>query len=254
LLASLATSATLVRYAQWLNLQNRISDSHLDLRGFLEGSEHAPMRWFPCAPSSPFTPEELQRLEIFRVRAREYLKNHGSIETPNQHNLVTKSWSPKIKIETNIYPGKTRAKALYMDFRFLILDNEKSQAKSIINILKRRTQANPLLHRFLDTTKAHIVDDEAFSFNANGKTINLETFTNLKFNTEYFHVGDADQTADMKHINETFEEDSIQQLLFWAVYSKWYPVQCLYASVKDIESETSPILCPDPRIVELTQI
>jgi len=225
-------------------------DEHIDLSGFLEGSPDAPLHWREVDLRSDLRPEEWRSIEAYQLRAREFLLNVKDLGLRSLWSLDINSGGPKTKVAASIYPGRHRAKSLYLDFRHFLAHKEPSKFQRVIKALRRNLDNQDPIQVFLAQLKDKFIEDQNFGIKVSGRNFPMNTLIEIWFNTEFFHAGTQVQLELRQELLKALEEDSAHHLLLWAVVNAAHPVKCLYACVKDMSRDGGlKANCPDPRII-----
>lgn len=231
---------------------------------FLCGSEDITYQWRPDVPVD----RELKRLdwtaiEFFRWRAAEYLSNIDDLELPGllsgstcfPHRLEDSTM--RGKFSTNAWPGRYRAKGLFADFRPLILNNKNDYLGSFNrtkNIVCSATD-DRVLKKFVTETAVRFRSEVArlsvdSNHNEGDREIDLLELLDLWFNTRVFHVGDERQLRRVRDVLSIFEEEGIEQMLFFELVGLAHWVRCLYAVVENTAPSNPFFSCPDALLIE----
>ena len=220
----------------------------IDLAGFLQGGRRLP--WREVAFSPELDAGEWRSIECFQTRAREFLLNASEFRRVNQLHLARDT--PRVRVSVVGYPGRHRAKGLFVDFRHLLADDEPGTFRRTRNIVRRRT-TDEALCAFLDGLNEGFLptrDDPTIEFM--GAACSIEELLRLWFNTEFFHSGDSKQLAARERMLEVLDESGAGPLLFWTVVRTAHPVKGLYACVKELRrGGPLSVRCPDRQVLNL---
>lgn len=223
----------------------------MNLLGFLEGSREVPLRWSSTTLSAEPSPEEWRSIQYFRIRAREYLANVDDLGLGRRRTLSVNSGGERVAVSASSYPGRHRAKSLYLDFRHFVADREPSKFEKVVNLLRRHLRANEPLQKFLPKLKHEFANPQNGNIEVAGDKRPISELINIWFNTEFFHAGRADQMLERERWLKVMEDESVHHLMFWAVVGAAHEVKTLYACIKDLDqSGTRAVNCPDLRIIE----
>ena len=227
----------------------RIGDSQIDLAGFLEGSESLPLQWSGVPLSSELSLQHWESIEHYKLRAREFLSNVGDLNLGASWNLSVDRELTRARAEASGYPGRHRAKSLYLDFRHFTAVKEPANFSKVINILRQCVDDETAL-TFLSQIRREFLVNDDLDIELNGEKLNLSKMLLLWFNTEFFHAGYANQVLERKKWLAVVEDESVAHLIYWAVVRASHPIKCLFACVKDLSQSGGLLLnCPDRRIV-----
>jgi len=227
-----------------------INDPYVNLSGFLEGSSELPMKWRRVELASQPQPKEWSSIEYFQLRAREFLQNVEDLRLPKMWSLSIDTGATKAKIVSNLFPGRHRAKSLYLDFRHFTANDEPSRFPRVVNSLRKNLKKGEPIDDFLVDVKDEFTEQSNYGMEVNGQDLSMSKLIEIWFNTEYFHAGRIARLRERQIWLMKLEADGAQQLLFWAVLSSVQSIKSLYACVKDMHrSEKSTVNCPDPRII-----
>lgn len=228
----------------------RMRDAHLDLKGFLEGNRDHPLQWFSISLAREPTSAEWRSFMYFQLRAREFLANVQDIDLGRFPSLAMNRSAQKASVIASAYPGRHRAKSLYLDFRHFLANREPSHFNKVVNALRRNIAEHQPVQEFLKDLKQQFIASQAPGVEFLGQNLKPEELIDVWFNTELFHAGRPDQNVDRQKWLEILEDDSAHQLMFWLIIRASHEVKCLYACVKDLrEDGARTINCPDIRIV-----
>ncbi len=101
-----------------------IKDLYVNLEGFLEGSPLLPLNWTKCDLDTKPNENEWKSIEYYKIRSREFIQNVEDLKLPSGWSLSGDHDGSKTKVQTNIFPGRHRAKSLYLDYRHFTADKE----------------------------------------------------------------------------------------------------------------------------------
>ena len=130
-----------------------IHDNVINLDGFLEGNSQVPYKWSTLKLESDPSDSEWKSIEYFQIRAREFISNVEDLNLPSLWALESNTEGQKVRIETNTYPGKHRAKSIFLDFRHFVADNEPSKYQRVINVIRKHINNSSPLQLFLEELK-----------------------------------------------------------------------------------------------------
>ena len=228
-----------------------MEDKHINLEGFLEGNEQAPLVWSKLELNSDLTDTEWLSIRHYKIRAREFLQNLEDLKLPRVYSLTIDSSNDIKSVITNLYPGRHRAKSIYLDFRHFIADKEPSKFELVVNIIKSHIDHDHLMQSYLKSLKRSFLQQQNDNITLNGKVLSANKIVNLWFNTEFFHAGDEYQNIDRMEILKSIEYEGGQNILFWSVITSQNHIKHLYACLKDLEeNKCLYINCPDARIIQ----
>lgn len=192
-----------------------------------------------CWENSPFqkqlTDQEWESILYFQFRAIDFLKNIEDLELPNLKTMSGTFEGGKRKYSSDIYPGRHRAKSLYLDFRHFYANDEPSNLKRILKIVSRKVGRDSDAYDFYANLKVMYEKWLKKRLDNNERRYSNENIINTWFYTEYFHAGHTNQRKERDDILSLFYDESIQQKLFWEVVHFEYVIKRLYASLKDLE-------------------
>lgn len=220
----------------------------VNLAGFLEGGRRLP--WREVALSPELDPGEWRSIECFQARAREFLLNVSEFRGVNAMSLMRDT--PRMRVRVAGYPGRHRAKGLFLDFRHLLGNDEPGTFRKVRNIVRRRT-SDDALSKFLDGLNEQFLSTESDpSIKFMGAASTTEDLLVLWFNTEFFHSGNEEQVRHRELILERLEDDGAAPLLFWTVMRAALPVKGLYACAKELRRDGYlTVRCPNRRVLGL---
>lgn len=227
-----------------------MEDKYINLEGYLEGNEQAPLVWTSLELNSNLIESEWTRVEHFKIRAREFLQNIEDLNLPGLYSITIDTSENSKKANTNLYPGRHRAKSLYLDFRHFIGDKVPSKYELVANALKAHIDRDHYMQHYLNSLKKSFLKQENFNIQLNGKTLTATEIVNLWFNTEFFHKGKEKQELDRMEILKSLEYEGSQHILLWSIITSQHHIKQLYACLKDLETNTLFINCPDLKIIE----
>jgi hypothetical protein len=227
-----------------------IQDQHINLNGFLEGSPQVPLKWTTINLESEPNENEWESIEYFKIRAREFILNVEDLGLPSMWSLGSDSGGEKTKAQTNTFPGRHRAKSIYLDFRHFTADKEPSKFEKVVNVLRRHIDSLNPIQKFLEKLRREFIGHNEHEIEVNGQHLSNQRLIKILFNTEYFHAGNETQRADREILSNTIENEGIQHLLFWSIMRNVHTIKSLYACLKDMEKSRSTIVnCPDVKII-----
>lgn len=227
-----------------------LEDDYIDLRGFLEGDSNTPFRWQKTSLLKEPKPEEWLSVEYFQIRAREFLQNIEDLKLPQILSLDIDNHPKKSAVFTSCYPGRHRAKSVYLDFRHFVAVKEPSFFTRTISSVRKNLSQNEPVNLFLRDLKHQFHQETKISIIKDSKLASVDKLLNVWFNTQYFHAGTMDQIRDRRTILMRLEEEGAEHLLFWAVVNAAYPIKALYACVKDLRRVHAVELnAPDPLLI-----
>ena len=227
-----------------------IQDQYINLKGFLEGSPQVPLKWIASNLDSEPSENEWESIEYFKIRAREFILNVEDLGLPSMWSLGSDSGGPKTKVQINIFPGRHRAKSIYLDFRHFTADREPSKFEKVVNVLRRHIDNSKPIQEFLEKLRKEFFGHNEYKIEVNGQQLSSQRLMKILFNTEYFHSGNESQRTDREILLKTIEDEGVQHLLFWSIVRNVHTIKSLYACLKDLEkSKSMKVNCPDIRII-----
>ena len=228
-----------------------MQDAHVNLVGFLEGNRHAPLRWSSTVLCAEPTPEEWRSIYFYRIRSREYLANVEELGLGRTRSLSVDSGSERISVSASSYPGRHRAKSLYLDFRHFLAEKEPSKFERVVHLLRRYLAPEEPLQKFLLQLKQQFRNGQGANIDIAGQRVQAAELVRLWFNTELFHAGTHEQIQERDRWLKIMEDEGVHHLMFWAVVGAAHEIKALYACLKDLEpGGERRVHCPDIRIVE----
>jgi hypothetical protein len=231
---------------------------------FLCGSPEAPYKWRRDVPlSRKLSSEEWVSFEYFKWRAAEFLMNIDDLKLPSvlngstlRHHVFGERVN-KGRFTSNAWPGRHRAKGLFLDFRPLILckrNDQRSNFGRAKNIVNRSTDDKPLREFVKSISDSFLTETTELSVDSRlseeDRTHSVKALLDLWFNTYYFHSGTSEQSRRAGEIQTIFEREGIEQLLFFELIQAAHYVRCLYAVIERTKPGTPFYSCPDQRLVE----
>lgn len=225
-----------------------IYDKYVNLAGFLEGGGW--LKWQTMNLNTPFSSEEWWSIQCFQVRAREFLLNVEDLKLSGIWSLDIDRAEARASARSNLYPGRHRAKSLYLDFRHFIADKEPAKFQRVVNILKKHLDGAHSIQTFLRQVTRNFLRDWDFGITVNGRTLPMGRLINLWFNTEFFHAGRDEQLKERQEWLKSVQDEAAHHLVAWGVVNAAQEVKSLYACVKDLDRNGAcAVNCPDPRII-----
>jgi hypothetical protein len=225
----------------------------VNLSGFLQGDRRSPLRWHQVPLACEPTSEGWRSIAYFQLRAREFLANVDDLGLRGRRSLALKLDGEKAKAFTDAYPGRHRAKSLYLDFRHFLADKEPSKLQKVINVVRRNAPARDPIQEFIGSLKEEFTASQTMDVPIGGRQLQVGKLIDVWFNTEFFHAGKYDQVHERQRWLGVLEEDSAHQLMFWTIVDSAHHIKCLYACVKDLKQHGMRDLnCPDMRIIRRT--
>jgi hypothetical protein len=230
---------------------------------FLCGDPDSPFHWRHKVPiERQLADAEWASLDLFRWRAAEFLANICDLDLPNNHTGSAtfhcgSNDQNKGSFSTNTWPGRHRAKGIFLDFRPLISKkggDSRGSFKRVKNIVSRSTSDH--------TLKAFVEDcDAQFSERTVRFSIarclpthlqfrSLHDLIELWFNTISFHSGTPDQVEEMTRLLSIFTGEGIEQLLFFELLGISHDIRCLYAVIHHTAKSNPYFSCPDQQLVQ----
>lgn len=228
----------------------KIQDRYVNLAGFLEGDSSYPMFWQSVQLDANLSVDEWRSIKYFQLRAREFLLNVEDLRLPGAWSLSVDRGGAKARIVSNVYPGRHRAKSLFIDFRHFIADKEPSKFQRIVKILARNIDKSHPIQIFLSRLKQNFLRDIDYGISVNGNNLSLARLVHVWFNTEFFHAGRKEQVQEREDWLTILHDEAAHQLLAWGVVNAARTVKSLYACVKDLSPASSrSVNCPDSRLI-----
>lgn len=225
-----------------------LQDKHINLAGFLEGGGW--LQWQTVDLKTALSSEEWRSIERFQVRAREFLLNVEDLNLSGLRSLEIDRAETKASARSNTYPGRHRAKSLYLDFRHFIANKEPAKFQRVINILKKHLDKAHPIQTFLDQIKDDFLRDGDFGITVHGRNLPMRELIDLWFNTDFFHAGQQEQIKEREEWLRSLQDEAAHHLLAWGVVNAAQEVKSLYACVKDLDRNGAfTVNCPDPKII-----
>ena len=200
------------------------------------------LEWSHDVPISPLlTSEEWTAIHHFRWRATELLKNIEDLSLPNLHigdhrmHYVQHEIVHIGSYESNIWPGRYRAKSLFLDLRPLLLQKGSDGLGNFYrtrNIILKHSRECSVLQEFLGYVKNGFLSSR-YELSVDKdlpselRSYDAGELLDIWFNTQYFHSGKLDQVRKRREISSVFSADGIEQLLFSAAVGCSHYLQCL---------------------------
>jgi len=231
--------------------------------GFLRGTAEVPFRWrHSVSIEAELSPDEWACIQTFQWRASEFLLNIDDLSLPNEFigstELHHRDASGKHigKFSSNIWPGRFRAKSLFMDFRPLLLQKGKSSIGNFYrtkNIVAKST-SNAALKAFTNQVAASFLGGSVNlsvdpALPEHRRAVTLNSLLDLWINAYYFHNGNAEQSRKREEMLAIFEVSGMEQVLFFELVLAAHQVRCLYAVVQNSSPQSLYFSCPDERMV-----
>jgi len=218
---------------------DRISDPYMDLTGFGEGSGSYRMYWYSyeVPESLPFGRDvkanEWFAIECFKLNARELISNIDDLKLTGLLNLSIDRTGEKTRIDSNTFPGKHRAKSLFMDFRHFTLQQDPSNFRTVKNILKKLIpketgvpdELEIKTNQFINGSRVEVQDDIS------------NDLLELWFYSEYFHRNDAEKLYERESVLRKVYEEDVIHLLVFEVIQRSFAIKSLYAILKDFRHD-----------------
>lgn len=206
-----------------------------------------PNCWEKADFEKQLTDEEWKSVSYFQFRAIDFLKNIEDLNLPRLKSLSGTFEDGKMKYSSGIYPGRHRAKSLYLDFRHFYANDEPSNLYKILKLVSRKVCKDSDAHYFYAGLKEKYGKWLKKRLDNNVREFSNENIINTWFYTEYFHAGKKDQRQERADILAAFFDESIQEKLFWEVVHVEHLIKTLYASLKDLEKASNTTVYYPPK-------
>ncbi len=141
-------------------------------------------------------------------------------------------------------PNFNRLKGLYVDFRPFFQTSDPTSFIKIATMINERVES-PLYCKFIEFIEKQWNDNLSIpgSFKWNDKPLIVSEVLNIFFNGYIFH-SDNEKYNKLLDLLNSFEEETIQSLLFCAVQGCFMAVNNLYRSISELTPENLKVTFP----------
>jgi hypothetical protein len=223
-----------------------ISKEKPDLSTFLcpQGN---PNCWEKADFEKQLTDVEWESVLYFQFRAIDFLENIEDLNLPRLRSLSGTFEDGRRKFRSGIYPGRHRAKSVYLDFRHFFANDEPSNFYKILKLVSKKVDKDSDAHEFYAGLREKYAKWLTKRLDKNDRNFSNEHIITTWFYTEYFHAGRKDQRQKRDDILAAFFDESIQEKLFWEVVHVEHLIKTLYASLRDLEKASKTTVYYPPK-------
>lgn len=231
-----------------------LNDPYVDLDGLCEGGPSKPYKWSTIILNNNFSEYEWRQINNYIARTREFFANIYDVGVGSRRlNLLNDESTGKIQITDANYPGRHRAKSLYLDFRHFINQREPSHFNKVINTVKKQFTEKNMLD-FFEAIKKNFDSNNPMISSFTGNEFSTNQYIDDWFNVEFFHSSLDEKAERIKELLLDFDAEGAQHLLFSSVISRSSHIRLFYACIKDMyramENASLIFNCPDQIVVE----
>lgn len=206
-----------------------------------------PNCWEKADFEKKLTDKEWETVSYFQFRAIDFVKNIEDLNLPRLKSLSGTFKDGKRKYSSGIYPGRHRAKSLYLDFRHFYANDEPSNFYKILKLASGKVSKDSDARDFYGGLKEKYRKWLKTRLDNNIHDFSNENIINTWFYTEYFHTGRKEQRQERNDILVAFFDESIQEKLFWELVHVEHLIKTLYASLRDLERASKTTVYYPPK-------
>lgn len=228
---------------------DQIRDSYIKINGLAEGSSVNRYYWDRCLPDNQLSEQEAQSICFFQEYARELILNIEDAGIKPMLNLSAEN-QDTIRVRYDGFPGKHRAKGIFLDFRHFVATGSPCEYKRICNLIKKSFKAGSNAQVHIELIKNKFLNGRNEGLKLFGKSFSQRELIDVWFNTKYFHANDHDKkTPKRNEIEIHLYADDVVHLLLFCIMMNLNALKSVYTVIKDFSFKEQVFNLPDDRFL-----